>query len=106
MPYPLAAPLQVAFAVPKKLKPRAVDRNKIRRRLREAYRKNKHELLSWCTQNNKHIGLLWIYNTKDVLDYVTIEQKTIQMLQKLKTSLEQSATEMPTPTLPSTPNNG
>jgi len=36
------APSQALFVVPKKRFKRAVDRNKLRRRIRESYRLNKH----------------------------------------------------------------
>jgi len=37
-------PLQVSFSVPKRLIKRAVDRNRIKRQLRESYRLNKNEI--------------------------------------------------------------
>ncbi len=80
---PLEAPVQIAFAVPKRNKPRAVDRNKIKRRMREAYRKNKQELLAHCTTHNQQLGLLWIYTAKEILDYATIEIKTKELLAKV-----------------------
>lgn len=39
---PFPTPAQVAFAVPKRHVPSAVDRNRVRRHMREAYRLNKH----------------------------------------------------------------
>lgn len=42
MPLDTIAPAQVAFAIPKRHVKRAVDRNRIRRHMREAYRLNKH----------------------------------------------------------------
>lgn len=42
MPLDTIAPAQVAFAIPKRHVRLAVDRNRIRRHMREAYRLNKH----------------------------------------------------------------
>jgi ribonuclease P protein component len=42
MPLEAGTPAQVAFAVPKRHVKLAVDRNRVRRHMREAYRLNKH----------------------------------------------------------------
>ena len=48
-----AYPAQIAFAVPKKTFKRAVDRNKLKRRGREAYRKNKAILYDGLKEQNR-----------------------------------------------------
>lgn len=42
MALPTDSPAQIAFAVPKRNQPLAVDRNRMKRLMREAYRVNKH----------------------------------------------------------------
>ncbi|MDD2278068.1 MAG: ribonuclease P protein component [Bacteroidales bacterium] len=68
---------QVMFVVQKKRFKRAVDRNAIRRRMREAYRLNKHLLKDWCEKNNTHIKLVVIYVASQPVD-LSVHQKAIQ----------------------------
>jgi ribonuclease P protein component len=76
-------PLQLGISVPKKSFHKAVDRNKIKRRIREAYRKNKY-LLYEVLQNKKRImALMVIYTAKDILPYCEMEKKMIVSLRLL-----------------------
>jgi len=52
----------VAFAVKKSLK-RAVHRNYVRRRMREAYRLNKHLLLSQLQHPELQVQMLFVYSS-------------------------------------------
>ena len=72
--------VKVLFSVPKKLYPKAVDRNRIKRRMREAYRKNKLQSIDGPSLN---INIAYIYLAKEPLDYKTIENKLIQCNDRL-----------------------
>lgn len=52
---------QAMFVVPKKKFKRAVDRNAIRRKMREVYRLNKHLLEKWCIANGMQVKLIFMY---------------------------------------------
>lgn len=72
---------EILFSTPKKFLKRANKRNKVRRRMREAYRLNKALLLD--AAEPRHLQVAIIYSSKEVLDYKTIENATKRILEKL-----------------------
>ncbi|MGB1248351.1 MAG: ribonuclease P protein component [Chitinophagales bacterium] len=71
---------QVAFSVPKAKFKRAVDRNLLKRRMREAYRLNKN-LLS--TNNNRTYSIMFVFLSKEIESFEKIEAATIQLIKKI-----------------------
>lgn len=67
---------QVAFSVPKRRFKKAVDRNRIKRQMREAYRLNKTIL-------NENYAIVFVYLPHDKLDYKTIEVAMINTLKQI-----------------------
>jgi ribonuclease P protein component len=80
---PLPYPAQVAFSVSKKGFRLAVTRNLIKRRMREAYRKNKKNLYEQLLSENIRIALIVILKGNNIPDYVTIEKSMKEMIEKL-----------------------
>ena len=76
-------PAQIAFAVPKKNFKSAVHRNRIKRMMREVYRKNKASIYPLLKQNEKQIALLLVFNGKTIPEYKEVEQKLTLILQRL-----------------------
>lgn len=76
-------PVQLGISVPKRSFAKAVDRNTLKRRIREAYRKNKSELYGVLEKKNLSIALMIIYSAKEQLPYEEIEKKMIVSLRKL-----------------------
>lgn len=67
-------------SVPKKKFKRAVKRNLIRRRVKEAYRLNKNQIWSVLEQNDQHIGIAFLYLDKEVREFNNIETKMQELL--------------------------
>jgi ribonuclease P protein component len=76
-------PVQLLISVSKRNFKKAVDRNKIKRLIREAYRKNKHILCDDLSAHSKRLLLGFIYNAKTIMEYKEIERKIILILQRL-----------------------
>jgi ribonuclease P protein component len=83
-------PSQVAFSVPKKGFRRAVARNVIRRRMREAFRKNKKVLYDHLATSGKKIVFTIIYRDKTISDYATTEKGIKQMISFFVNTIEVS----------------
>jgi ribonuclease P protein component len=85
-------PVQLGISVPKKSFAKSVDRNILKRRIRESYRKNKHLLYEILQKKNLSIALMIIYIAKEELPYQEIEKKMVVSLQKLIDHLQKSLT--------------
>ena len=95
MAYPLRAmmrakqrdeqhPAQMLISVPKQRIRHAVHRVLLRRRLREAYRLHRLDLLYPALQKaNVSIDIAFVYVANDVADYALIERKMIMLLTRL-----------------------
>ena len=83
-------PAQVAFSVSKKGFRHAVTRNLLKRRMKEAYRKNKQILYSYLIPENIQIAFIVIFRGKAVTDFLTIEKSMMEMLDKLKALIREN----------------
>ncbi|MFA9388199.1 MAG: ribonuclease P protein component [Prolixibacteraceae bacterium] len=81
-------PAQVVFSVPKRAFKRAVKRNLIRRRMREAFRLSKQQLYQPLTDMNLSVSVMIIYIEKEVKDYALIEKGILKGMKKLIKKLE------------------
>jgi ribonuclease P protein component len=78
-----AEPVKVMVSVPKKRFKRAVKRNKLKRRMREAYRLNKQLLMDEVIENDLQLHLSFNYVSNDEVDFETLDKKMKLALQKL-----------------------
>lgn len=86
-----AHPVRVLISVSKRHFKKAVDRNHIKRLIREAYRNNKQTLMAHLNTHNKKLFFGLIYVSETILSYEEIERKLILILQRLIEQDEQTA---------------
>lgn len=76
-------PIQFTVTVPKRKFPKAVQRNRIKRQLREAYRQRKHLLYESLTEQNNQIALMIIYTGKEAAASPVIEKAMDKIIKRL-----------------------
>ena len=69
---------RIMVSVPKKLFKRAVKRNLLKRRIRESYRKQKHNLTI-----EGGLDVLFMYSTKEIMTYDQIYEAVGQIIAKI-----------------------
>ena len=80
--------IKTLFSVPKKRYKKAVDRNLLKRRMREAFRKNKTALYDYFQKNNKGINLMFVYQSSKMEEYKEVENKIVLLLNDLLRTYE------------------
>ncbi len=78
------APAQVLISVSKKHFKRAVKRNRVKRQIREAYRKNKHVLLqSLAGQEGKAVAMAFLWQADELYETAAVEESVRKLLARL-----------------------
>lgn len=80
MPLPTDAPAQIAFAVPSRNLPRAVDRNRMKRLMREAYRLHKGPIIERLRLQGVQCAWLFIFQGREP---VNAAQTTLRLTRAL-----------------------
>ena len=76
--------LQMGVSVGKRHFKRAVDRNLLKRRIREAYRKQKHDVKETLTALGISMDIFFVYSNARISDYAEIETAMTNGLSLLK----------------------
>jgi len=79
-----AFPVQAAFTVSKRNFKRAVKRNLLKRRLREAYRQNKPAFYAELAAKELHIAVMFVFIGKDLIEFPIIEKAMISAFKKVQ----------------------
>ena len=83
----LTSVLQAGVGAPSRTFRKAVQRNRVKRLLREAYRLEKPNFISQAALNNKRVNLFFLYTDALVLSQVDIQGKLKEALSILVTKL-------------------
>jgi ribonuclease P protein component len=75
--------LNVGVSVPKKLHKLAVNRNLLKRRMREAYRLNNQQLKQTLLTSETQLNVMFVYGSKQILSFSEIEDKIKVILNRL-----------------------
>lgn len=79
--------VQMAFSVPKKQFRLAVERNLIRRRMFETYRKGKSTFIETLEDSDVKIAAMIVFTGKQIADYSEIENAIKKLLDTVATKL-------------------
>ena len=83
--FPICAAL---FSISKKKFPHAVQRNLLKRRMKEIFRKNKCLFYPIAVARQCNLHLAFVYVKNDLLDYATIEKKMTDAFKLLLAEME------------------
>lgn len=90
---PHFGPVQILITVPKKQLHHAVDRVLMRRRMREAFRLNRHILDAVTPRPGQAVlALAFIYTTPKTKSYASVEKAMRKLLERIVTTLGEEKT--------------
>lgn len=77
---------QVLISVSKRRFKHAVDRNRVKRQIREAYRKHKHELAA-CIPDGKMVAIAFLWMSDKHYPTAEVEKRVTGLLQRLSSTI-------------------
>ena len=87
-PHPIS--IQFGVAVSTKNFKRAVDRNRIKRLTREAWRLQKNQLAEELKVTGKQLNIFFVYNSKELPDFNSVKDKVALALKKLSSIINEN----------------
>ena len=84
---------RMLVSVPKRQFKRAVKRNRVKRQVREAYRKHKHGLIEAVSRiGEQHLSLAFVWLDSKLYDTSVVEKKVEKLLLRIEDKLTQEQT--------------
>ena len=77
---PADVPAQIAFSAPKKIYRSAVKRNLVKRKMREAYRKDKQRLFDKLSSIEKQMAIMIVSLDKQLPSYSEVQNAMTEMI--------------------------
>ncbi|MEN9400819.1 MAG: hypothetical protein RL632_1922 [Bacteroidota bacterium] len=81
-------PFQLVISAPKKINRHAHDRNRMKRIVREAIRKNKFILEDFLTASNQQLAIFLVYTSKEEMTTEQLDKKTKKIFTQLTEKLQ------------------
>ncbi len=86
---PNAVPVQSSFSVSKRNFKRAVHRNQLKRRMREAFRLRKNEFYQQLNLNEQQLAVMFIFIGKQISDFAEIDKGMKSALNKISRKISE-----------------
>lgn len=86
-------PISILISIPKKRLRLAVERNRMKRLIREAYRLNKHLFDGECLQEGQALDMAFIYVKNEMAEYAAIEKGVKKALREVSLQLNREEKE-------------
>lgn len=94
-PWDIDRGLQFGVGVSARNFKKAIDRNRVKRLTREAWRLQKNELKEKSRVSDKQINVFFIYTGKELPDFKTVKDKVAVALKKLADKIDENISKNP-----------
>lgn len=82
---------QLLISVPKRKFKRANKRNRVKRLVRESYRLNKQEYISFLREKGLRLEIAFLYLKDELPTYIEVEKSILKTISSLKEKIEQDS---------------
>ncbi|MBC8343374.1 MAG: ribonuclease P protein component [Bacteroidetes bacterium] len=76
-------PAQIMISVGKRMQKKAINRNRIKRQIREIYRQRKSHLYDHLKIQNKQIAIIFLFVSKEMVPFNKLEDSIGKIIEKL-----------------------
>lgn len=81
-------PAKIMVSVARRNFKRAVDRNKIKRLVKESYRKNKPSFYPFLQSKGLFCVVAFVYTSREIMTYTEVENKMVVAIQRIMAAIE------------------